>query len=130
MSLRCSEISSRVGTKLGLATLAAEAVSASLIMLLMLAILFHLHPADGVCKCCSTFRLVGLVMALLRGHTGHLMDWLATNLAYCRDICGFSMLAASDSQYMQSVLTKGWSNHYISVRFSGMSGRMYVEASC
>ena len=83
MSLRCSEISSRVGTKLGLATLAAEAVSASLIMLLMLAILFHLHPADGVCECCSTFRLVGLVMALLRGHTGHLMDWLATNLAYC-----------------------------------------------
>jgi len=79
MSLRCSEISSRVGTKLGLATLAAEAVSASLIMLLMLAILFHLHPADGVCECCSTFRLVGLVMALLRGHTGHLMDWLATN---------------------------------------------------
>jgi len=51
--------------------------------------------------------LVGLVMALLRGHTGHFMDWLATNLAYCRDICGFSMLAASDSQYMQSVLTKG-----------------------
>jgi hypothetical protein len=83
MSLRCSEISSRVGTKLGLATLAAEAVSASLIMLLMLAILFHLHPADWVCECCSTFRLVGLVMALLRGHTGHLMDWLATNLAYC-----------------------------------------------
>ena len=68
MSLRCSEISSRVGTKLGLATLAAEAVSASLIMLLMLAILFHLHPADWVCECCSTFRLVGLVMASgLRG---------------------------------------------------------------
>jgi len=92
MSLRCSEISSRVGTKLGLATLAAEAVSASLIMLLMLAILFHLHPADGVCECCSTFRLVGLVMALLRGHTGHLMDWLATNLAIAGTFAVFQCL--------------------------------------
>jgi hypothetical protein len=41
-------------------------------VLLMLAILFHLHPADGVCECCSIFRLVGLVMALRRRHTGTL----------------------------------------------------------
>lgn len=72
MSLLCSEISSRVRAELGLATLAAEAESASLIVLLMLAVLFHLHPADGVCECCSIFRLVGLVMALRRRHTGTL----------------------------------------------------------
>lgn len=85
MSLLCSEISSRVRTEFGLAALAAEAVSDPLIKVLILAVRFYLHPADRICECCRSFRLIRLMMAMRGGHASSLNELISDERGYYTD---------------------------------------------